>query len=364
LTTDLFGKAVQISSLDVTNLRILRDLHIEPASGINFIVGANGSGKTSVLEAIYLAGRGRTFRHSDAGPMIRHGAEFATVFVELFDERSERRSVLGVQRARQELHCRLNGQDVRKRSILAEALPVLWVGSQPQAFLEMGPAVRRGFVDMGLFHVEPSYLQTLGEFQRTLRQRNAAIRDGDAAAVRVWNRPLAIAGELVDRQRAGFVHNLWGLVEQQLNEWEVDFRIHHRYRSGWRADASLLEHLEEKTTADRELGYTSVGPQRAELQLRVENASVEKTLSRGQQKILVLAANLALLDIIVVRSHRKPVLLIDDLAAELDTNNRRRVVQGIERRRVQAFLTEIEEGMLTPSSADVEMFHVEQGALR
>ena len=351
---------MKITSLDATNLRILSRLHLEPGEGINFIVGPNGSGKTSVLEAIYLAGRGRSFRHSDAGPLIRQGGEHATVVVAMVDERTGRRSILGVQRGRTELLGRLDGQDVKKRSVLAETLPVLWVGSQPQGFFEMGPAVRRGFIDMGLFHVEPSYLKELSEFHRALRQRNAAIRSADAAAIRTWNRPFAVAAEKVDVHRAAFVETLMAGVERELDAWGIDLSLRYRYRSGWRPGAPLLEQLEQKAGADQQLGYTSVGPQRADLQLLVEGGVVEKTLSRGQLKLAVVAANLALHDIIAARSGRSPILLVDDLAAELDRSNRQRVIAAIEARGLQAFLTEIEEGALESVAPQTKMFHVEQ----
>lgn len=184
-----------IRVLEITDLRVIERIRIEPAAGLNFIVGENGSGKTSLLEGIYLASRGRTFRHAEAGPMIRFGAEQTTVVAHLAPDRvdgsaDESGAILGVRRGKQSLLCRLNGSDVRKRSELAEALPVQWIGSQPQLLISMGPEVRRRFVDMGLFHVEPPYLRAYAEFQRTLQQRNAAIRQGSREQVSLWSTPL------------------------------------------------------------------------------------------------------------------------------------------------------------------------------
>ena len=355
---------MRIRSLKIDNLRVIQNIALEPGRGINFIVGENGAGKTSVLEGIYLAGRGRTFRHAEAGPMIRQGSDEVTVFVELEQDRGEERSVLGVQRTKKGLRCRLDGRDVYKRSVLAETLPVQWIGSQPQLLLSLGPDVRRRFIDMGLFHVEHTYLEVFNEYQRHLRQRNAAIKDGAPGTVRIWNAPLAKAANEMHQHRERFVADL-ARVAQAINiEWGVPIGsgFTMRYRAGWNKDRPLLDQLESRLDTDLKLGYTTCGPHRAELELVTESGSAEKTLSRGQQKLLVLAMNLALLDLVVAQGGSVPVVLIDDLAAELDSVNRQRMVAELEKRGNQAFLTKIDESAIVTESA-AKTFHVEHGRL-
>lgn len=335
-----------------------------PGPDINLITGGNGAGKTTLLEGIYLAGRGRTFRHVDAGPMIRRGAEDATVVVSLIDERSGKTLTLGVRRDRRNIACRLNGDSVHRRSELAEALPVQWVGSQPQLLLELGPEVRRRFLDMAVFHVERGYVRVLGEFQRILRQRNAAIRSGASPdQIRVWDGSLADAAESIDRQRGAVLNVLIPRMSDLFCAWVPGLAITHRYRRGWRGDKPLVEQLASRTEGDLRVGYTTLGPQRAELEFLSEGVAAEKVLSRGQQKLLVLALNLALLDTLIDANGRAPVFLIDDLAAELDPANRGRVIDAIGARPVQAFLTTIDPGMLPVPGGLTTVFHVEQGAL-
>jgi DNA replication and repair protein RecF len=361
-----FGEARvrRITSLEISNLRIVEHLVISPTAGINLIVGGNGAGKTTLLEGIYLAGRGRTFRHADAGPMIRIGAECATVIVGLRDDDADRNSILGVRRERRVLTCRLNGQDVKKRSVLAEALPVQWIGSQPQSFLGMGPEVRRRFIDMGVFHVEHGYLDVVAEFHRVLRQRNAAIRQGDPAGVRIWNQPFDAAAVVLSDRRRAFVDTLMPLVLARLATWQTDFELNYRFRPGWRGDTPLREQLDSRIESDLRQGFTTIGPQRAELEFTVANVPAEKCLSRGQQKMLVLALHLALTDRIKAAVGRAPIVLIDDLAAELDRANRQAIIEAFTERPVQVFLTAIESEALTLLDDAAAMFHVEQGALK
>ena len=356
---------MQIVALRISDLRVLRHLTMNPGPGINFVVGDNGAGKTSVLEAIYLAGRGRSFRHVDAGPLIREGSDHATVFVETGDGSGGQRSMLGIRRERKALICRLNGRDIRKRSELAESLPVQWIGSQPQLLLGLGPDVRRRFIDMGLFHVEHSYLATFGEFQRNLRQRNAAIRgQSSTETVRLWNGPLAKSAQRLHEYRARFIDALFRKTTSLLRQWAVGYELSYRYRQGWKPAEPLVDQYDRNLENDLRLGYTSRGPQRAELLLLADEAVADKTLSRGQQKILVLALQLALLDTIRENNAKTPILLIDDLAAELDADNRARIMCELESRDVQAFLTKIDEHALVASNpASARRFHVEHGAI-
>ena len=353
-----------ISRLEIADLRVLRELVIDPGPGINFIVGGNGAGKTSILEGIYLAGRGRSFRHAESGPLIRVGAGSATVVVHIDRGKGSRPGILGLRREKSAIVCRLDGVDLKKRSDLAEALPVLWVGSQPQVFLEQGPEVRRRFLDMGLFHVEQSYLQIATELQRILRQRNAALRDGDAEMAVVWDKPFQTVADQVNHARVRLVEDLMPRVSDLLSTWSLDLKLAYRYRRGWNTEKPLAEQLKAKLASDLRMGFTGIGPQRAELAIFSDGLPVEKTLSRGQQKMLLLALNLALLDVVRETTDSMPVFLLDDLAAELDEANRCSVVQSLIVRNVQTFLTKIDDRAISADPVDTRTFHVEHGALK
>jgi DNA replication and repair protein RecF len=360
---------MRIVSLQVSNLRIIEHCSLEPAPGLNWIIGANGAGKTSILEGIYLAGRGRTFRHAEAGPMIRHGADHVQVIAGLAasdDREGQSASLLGVRRERRRLVCRLDGQTLHRRSQLAEALPLQWLGSQPQTLLNSGPDTRRRFVDKGLFHVEQSYLPLLGDLQRCYLQRNAALKTGQARQVEIWDRPFVEAAQAVTARRRQFVQALGEGVGALLDAWQASFRVSVRYRQGWPEDKGLDVLLAERRGQELQFGFTAYGPQRADLELATDLQVAEKQLSRGQQKVLVFALNLALVDLI--RQHRGaaglPILLIDDFAAELDVRHQELLIAQLSARGLQAFITVIERNALAPSICLDQVFHVEQGALK
>jgi DNA replication and repair protein RecF len=358
---------VLIRELVVENLRLIEKLRLAPEAGINVIAGPNGAGKTSILEAIYLAGRGRSFRHRDARPLIREGETEARVVLRLQRTPGGRSMTLGMARQSQGLQCRLDGTEVRKRSVLAEALPVQWVSSQPQGLLEGGPDIRRRFLDMAVFHVEQGYLEALSGYQRALRQRNAALRGGDAAAGRVWHQALSEFAEVLNRSRQRMVAQLETAVLALTQTWDLSAHIAFRYHPGWSDTTPLRDELDRRLEEDLRQGYTGRGPHRAEIDVLAVQSSkgraAAKVLSRGQLKMLVIAINLAAYDVIATaNSEQRPIWLIDDLAAELDLANRQRVMAALSERDTQAFITRLSDETL-PSDRIDAVFHVEHGQL-
>ncbi len=354
---------MKIDLLKVDNLRVIDQLSFSPNKRLNVVIGDNGAGKTTVLEAIYLAGRGRSFRHSESKPLIKQGAEEAVVVANLLDEISGKKSTLGLARGPKTVRCRLDGEDVRRRSQLAQVLPVQWIGSQPQIFLEYGPDARRRFVDMAVFHVEPDYLMQIAEYQRILKQRNAALRSGGRHDVKIWNKSLAVLGEAIDAARRRAIATIFNGVDETLRGWDLGFSVTHRYQPGWNTENTLESELQARTRYDEERGFTSRGPHRAELEIRSAEGPAAKILSRGQQKMLVIALHLAAIDTIKAAVPTGlPVLLVDDLAAELDLGNRNRVIDAICARDCQAFITRLTDDRL-PEPAGCSTWNMKRGQL-
>lgn len=356
---------MQLTSVEITDLRVIQAMQLQAAPRLNLIAGFNGAGKTSVLEAIYLLGRGRTFRHRDAGPMIRKGADRTLVVAETVDQASGLSHRIGLSRSMDEFLCRIDGRDIKRRSELSRTLPLQFISSQPQVLLDLGPEVRRRFLDMAVFHVEPDYLADLAEYHRCLRQRNAAVRQGNAQAVKPWNAPFAAAAKQIDTRRRDILDRLAPLVKALAADWETGFAPDFRYRPGWKQDGSSLEaQLDERLESDLRLGYTNRGPHRAELEISSDADAVAKKLSRGQQKLLVFALNLGLIDLIRESTARQPILLVDDLAAELDSENKIRLLKELDNRGLQCFITMIDDQVLPIACIDqARVFHVKQGQL-
>ena len=352
---------MRIEQLQISNLRIIEAMCLEPGPGINLVTGSNGAGKTTILEAIHLLGNGRSFRHPEAGPLLREGADSALVTGKMVEDGG--RSVkLGVQRKDKEFIARKNGEAVHRRSELLRQLPLQLLLPVSHEIVEKGPEMRRRFIDQGLFHVEQSYHRLVVEHARTLKQRNAALRMGDLNLVRSFNPLLASTGEQLNNFRTSFVETLEKELAERLVRLESQEKVSLEFRQGWAQGESLLEILGRNESSDMKHGFTAAGPHRADIRFRVNGkAAASKVLSRGQQKLLVYGLVLGYLEMVHKAGQEAPVLLIDDLDAEFDARRIGAVLDQLEDAALQIFITTLKGNDLKRECYGV--FHVEQGRL-
>ncbi|WP_404439090.1 DNA replication/repair protein RecF [Stutzerimonas chloritidismutans] len=359
---------MSLSRLSVTGVRNLQPVTLTPSPRINILHGDNGSGKTSLLEAIHLLGMARSFRSSRLNPVITHEQACCTVFgqVDLGDDQS---SALGVSRDRSgELRIRINGQSVRSAAELAEALPLQLINPDSFRLLEGAPKLRRQFLDWGVFHVEPRFLKAWQRLQLALRQRNSWLRHGtlDTASQAAWSRELSAASDEIDGYRRAYIQTLKPVFEQTLASLLALDGFQLSYYRGWDKDRSLADVLEGSIDRDRAMGHTQAGPQRADLRLRVANHNAAETLSRGQQKLVVCALRIAQGHLVSEAKRGQCIYLVDDLPSELDDQHRLALCRLLEQLDCQVFITCVDSNVLQEGWRDdtpVSMFHVEHGAI-
>jgi DNA replication and repair protein RecF len=355
---------MSLARLKLLNLRNLEPLDIAPCEGLNLIVGPNASGKTSLLEAVHVLGRGRSFRSGRLQSLIRYGAEELTVYGEL--QRKGGRVAVGVERTQQGLRARIAGRDVQSTAELAAHLPLLLINPDSHRLLEEGPRYRRQFLDWGVFHVEPRFLPAWSQYERALRQRNALLRAGaPASELGAWGRELAAAAAVIDAQRRAYLDGLREVLPGFLRPLVGLEGLEVVYQSGWPAGTDYPAALEAGLDRDRAMGHTQYGPHRAELLFKVGGMAAAERVSRGQQKALVLALRLAQGALLKTRTDVGCVLLIDDLPAEFDAENRVRALDLVRGLGLQSFVTAIEADLVPVGEwAERRVFHVEHGSLR
>ncbi len=351
--------ALGLQRLHIQNLRNLASVDISPAPGVNLIFGANASGKTSLLEAIYVLSRGRSFRTRRFERLVRHGETRYTVFGRIADQGRTRAAA--IERSKDSLRVRVDGQDLDSLAPLAALLPVQILHPNSHKLLEEGPHFRRQYLDWGVFHVEHGFYDYWQRYQRALRQRNAALRTGTPAES--WEPELVQAGTAIDDLRRRYLEQLAPLVSE-VADLLLDFPpLRLEYLQGWSRERTLADAISQSRGQDRERGFTFAGPHRADLRVTVDGVNAAETASRGQQKLLVSALVCAQCVLFQTRSGRHPILLVDDLAAELDRERRERFVAQLQSLSAQVFVTAIEPEALTFLDR-YKGFHVEHGAVR
>lgn len=349
-----------LRSLQVTDFRCLQQLTLQLDPDFTFLWGPNASGKTSVLEAIYLLGRGRSFRTRQIDHLTRRSADRFVVFGEV--ARTHGLVSMGVEGRDGALRARIEGRNARSLAELALELPVQIIDPEVHKLIEEGPGRRRRFLDWGVFHVEHAFASHWSLYQQAVKQRNAALKAGQPrSVVSVWDPELVRQGEAMTQARAQYLEKLQphaATLARQLLGREVELR----FRSGWLKDLSLSEALERSWANDQERGATQVGPHRAELQVLVDRVTARDHISRGQQKLLAAALLLAQLRLFEQKCDARPLLLLDDPAAELDRYRLGALIDAVHRPSVQLVVTSLSdsiEGLERPGAR----WHIREGRI-
>jgi DNA replication and repair protein RecF len=328
---------VSLRRLQVTDFRCLQSAVLDLDPRFTLISGANASGKTSLLEAIYVLGRGRSFRTRRLEHLIRHDTERFVVFGEI--ETTDRRIPVGVEGSASGIRAQIAGSKAPSLAELAVVLPVQIIDPEIHRLIEEGPSRRRRFLDWGVFHVEHSFIGHWQRYHQVLKQRNAALKAGQPhAAVSAWDADLVLYGELVTDARSAYVTLLAEQakgISRNLLEMELDLG----YRAGWARDQSFAESLQQSRGHDQSSGATQVGPHRADLSIRLNEMAVKDRISRGQQKLLAAALLIAQLTLFPDDGTVQPSLLLDDPAAELDDERLTGLIREVSGHSVQLIVT-------------------------
>lgn len=357
--------SMPVQTISIDRFRNLKPVTLQCSPQLNLFVGANAAGKTSVLESLYILGRARSFRTRSLEKAIQTGNDRFQLVAKVLIE-SGRGVPVGVSQHDKQLLARIDGKAVKRLSDLAALFPVQWIGGNLHRLIEEGPAHRRQYLDWGLFHVKPGYIPVWQRYQRLLKQRNAALRTGrPAPEVRAWDSELANAAEELHAFRHAYVVQLNAAshsVTRELLDEAAALEIN--YRAGWRADVTFAEALHAGLEKDRDQGFTRCGPHRADLSLLYNHLPVSEQLSRGQQKLLVVGLQVAQARVLKQSSSTTSLFLIDDLGAELDTENQGRVMSLLGGLEAQVFATAIDLPDVTGWSMEsVRRFHVKHGCV-
>jgi len=369
---------VALTQLHINHVRNLHEVRLQDLQGVNVFFGCNGSGKTSVLEAIHLLGMARSFHGSSIKSLITHNEHSCTVYGTIAPSPPVTeiglRGVglpLGVQRNRVgDAQIKIGGKVVRTVAELAEQLPLQVISADSFGLLTGSPGVRRQYLDWGVFHVEQQFFGQWQRFQRCIKQRNNLLRRGKVfnQELTVWTRDLAQTGTIINEYRKDYFRTLSPRFKEIMSRLAPSLdALELRYQQGWDRQLSYSEALQQGLSADLEQGYTHSGPQRADIRVMSGGQLAAETLSRGQQKLVVCGLKLAQGQLMAQQGRGTCTYLIDDLPSELDYIHSMLVCELLASMEAQVFITCIDHQDIRsvwPKNSELAMFHVEQGTVR
>lgn len=361
-----------LSRVQISGLRNLLSVSIEPAASINLLYGANGSGKTSFLEALSLLGRGRSFRTHKTRSLICHQQTNLTTFGEI--EGLGSKCSVGLQKSRTgNTLIRVNGEAAPSAALLAQQLPLQILNADSFQLIEGSPLQRRRFLDWMVFHVKPTFIEPWRRLQRVIKQRNSLLRRDKItrADLAPWDKELVDLSMSIHHMRLDVFEEFLVTSSELVKDFTEQLAsVDLHYLAGWDTEEPLTKLIMEGFDKDARDGYTHLGPHRADLKFSLAGKPAAEVLSRGQEKSLIAALHIAQAKLYKEKTENPCVFLVDDLMAELDDKNASQVVEWLNRLEGQVFVTGVSEEPLLAlwakdqgQGVEIKLFHVKQGEI-
>lgn len=337
---------MRVTSFRLIHIRNQRDGTYAPGAGITLFTGPNGAGKTNLIEAVYFASIGKSFRTAQAEDLIAFDEDEGTILLDFSLRGAVQR--IKVRLSRQEgIQFTMNETRLRRKDLLGTFRTVLFTPDELQ-LIKGPPQERRRFLDLEVSQVSPRYYEELLRYNRAVAQRNAALRlarlTGRPPDIDMWDMQIASGGAYLVRKRLEAVARMNGCIaatEAALTGGREALSLQYVLSQGEEVpdESWYLRKLAAVRDEDIRLCRTSVGPHRDDVLFLLDGRPIVRFGSEGQQRTAILAVKLAEAEFIRGETGEYPVLLLDDMGSELDEGRRRALYDYLDRGHIQALVT-------------------------
>ncbi|NVK25722.1 MAG: DNA replication/repair protein RecF [Gammaproteobacteria bacterium] len=369
-----------VKQLKISGFRNIEQTHIDTHKDVNVFYGANGSGKTSILESVFYLSRAKSFRTNKRLELLKTSSNYLAVNADIMQDETEKNIGIGLDENGNGL-LKLDGQISNKLSDVSRLTPVQLITPESFDWFWSVPKARRNFLDFGLFHVEHEFQNLWQNFNKLQKQTNSLLRqvkwNADPKNVNreliYWYKSLIEAAQKVDGFREMFLEKHLSkaiteleslLSEDDKSHLVTGMKLKYKKKSVTLESDEQLEKLIEK---DKKYKQVSFGPNRADLQFIKEGEDISAKLSRGQSKMLFYLLEVAMVKIIKATTGKNLLMLVDDLPSEVDVTSRDTMLRMLIHSKAQIFVTGIENKIameFMKYTDSVNVFHVEHGAVR
>lgn len=354
-----------LSHIKVHHFRNIDYAELSLSRHFNFIVGENGSGKTSLLEAIYMLGHGRSFRHIQSNRIIQHEHPELVLFSKI-ESANQKVQSIGLAKARNNDNTiKIDGDEGYRLTDLAKLLPIQLITPEGFDLLTGGPKYRRAFIDWGCFHHYPEFVSLWNNLKRLFKQRNALLKQSQSYnQILPWDKELVPIAQKISQIRENYTQQIFPEIIQTCQRFLPEYQLKCLYYQGWEHGLDYAETLYKQYERDKLINYTSLGPHKADIKLRIDNTPVEDLLSRGQLKLLMCALRLSQGEYYFNQTAQSCIYLIDDFASELDQNKRNLLAKRLKSAQSQVFITAVSQDQITHMiDENDKIFHIKSGII-
>lgn len=355
-----------LDKLQLRSYRNLRKLDITWNEHFNVICGPNAQGKTNLLEAVYLLGHLKSFRGTRGQDLINHSEESARVAAAISKGGVDHQLEIGLQKTGR--NPKVDGKTVKKLSQFLGYLRTVLFTPEELTKIKGFPVGRRALLDRAILQTEPVYLDRVQEYDRILRQRNQLLKkQADDMELAPWTEALVRTGSRIRYDRQCYLNRFKPFLYQVYREITGDqesaglhYSVEDNSIQGLITEMSAV--FERLAPREKKLGLTLAGPHRDDLVFSVADKSLRSFGSQGQQRSFLLAFKAAQVMDLEERFKEPPVLLLDDLASELDSSRQEGFFNFLLNRRGQVFLTSAQQPQLAERVRQTASFYkVDQG---
>ena len=345
---------MSIARVFIKNFRLFRELDLDLNENNLLIIGPNGSGKTSVLEAINLLISRKSIRTRDLKECINDDSEGFSLGLEI----KNKHEVLTIKAAKQANKRVTIKSEAGNTTAMKENLPIVqFIHAKDLRMIEGETELRRDFFNKTMFHVEHSSEIDYKNYKKALSQRNISLkRKVSEGELKVWNEALIDTGNTLAEKQKSFFKGIFKKSLERVKKVETEDIFLNQIKKGWPDHISLKRALVESTEKDRALGYTSVGPHRLDFNYLIDNKLAKSFLSRGQQKLLIILSFFKFNDILSIKNESGIVYLIDDITSELDQENLAMVLEQAIGLKAQLLITAIKGKSLSNMTPFLDKF--------
>lgn len=322
-----------LKSLELSNFRNYDFLSIEFDKGTNILFGDNAQGKTNILESIYLCATTKSHKGSKDSDIVKFHAEESHIRAYLEKNEDEIRIDMHLRKSKSK-GIAIDGVRIRKAAELLGIMNVVFFSPEDLSIIKNGPAERRRFVDMELCQLDSFYLYNLNHYNKIVNQRNKLLKDlylnpSLRDTLNIWDSQLASFGSKIIERRISFTEQLNEIISEihyRLSGGKENIRI--LYEPNVREDA-LEEELRRNQERDIKLKMTTVGPHRDDFAFMAQDIDLRKFGSQGQQRTAALSLKLSEIELVKKMTKDTPILLLDDVLSELDSNRQNYLLNNI-----------------------------------
>ncbi len=351
-----------VSELKLENFRCYEFIELPINKGITLVHGKNGSGKSSIIEGIYFALSGKSFRTSDLNTLIRTKTNLTQSFIKF----QEGYGIKITKKTNQKCKIlQIKDKESLTYAKLVSNYPTCLVENKEFFFTTSTPDDKRSFLNKTLFYVEQNANKSLKDLKKIIYQRSACLKNNDLSQIAYWDKKLIEVEPFITNSNKDLISSINEMLQTsdikdhftKKNSWLSDLRL--KYTTGFDSGTIFSDILHNNIEKDRVLKRTTAGPHKRSFNLYLNDTPAEDLLSRGQQKIVSIILHLVQREIIRNKTNLSPILLMDDISSELDKDNANLMLKYLINNNIQTVMSSIEKKRFL-GKEDVFMFHVEQ----